>query len=173
MNKTMARKTGIQARKTLSFQKRKKKSDSILSQLIPFLEKAETVGCYVSIYEEVDTTEILFWCLLHEKILCVPKVEGNTLVFYRICKTSDLQKGKYGIPEPVHGNRIPLSSIDLMLVPVVAFDENGNRCGYGKGYYDSVLKYCRKKIGLAFSEQKIDCIEKEEQDVSLDRIITA
>lgn len=62
--------------------------------------------------------------------------------------------------------------MDLVLVPVCAFDRKGNRCGYGKGYYDTVLKDATFKIGLAFQEQEVDQIESESHDVPLDIVIT-
>lgn len=173
MNKQTARRKGLQARKNLSHKERKIKSDSIFHQLIPLLEKSEVIGCYVSIREEADTSEIISWCLCSGKVLCVPKVEGNTLQFYRVHGVHELVKGFHGILEPAGGEIIPVSDIDLMLVPVAAFDEKGNRCGYGKGYYDSILARCRAKIGLAFAEQKTEGIETEEHDVPLDAMITA
>ena len=81
----------------------------------------------------------------------------------------------WGIQEPKQGVLTPAEKIDLVIVPLLAFDQNGHRVGYGKGYYDRFLKTCRidcKKIGLSFfdAEEKIDDVDS--QDFRLDACIT-
>ena len=84
------------------------------------------------------------------------------------------EKSKMGIDEPVDGLPMFPEEIDLIIVPLLAFDEEGNRVGYGKGYYDKFLKECRKdvvKIGFSFFEaEKIDDVKN--YDIKLDYCIT-
>ena len=172
MNKEIARKYGLQKRKALSAKDRKDKSHAIFLQLLPFLTNAEHIGCYIQTGYEVETQNILEWCFQHSKHVCAPKVTGNTLQFFEIQCFQDLKEGSYHIKEPVTKETATILDIDLMLVPLSAFDPSGNRCGYGKGYYDSILKDCKKTIGLAYNCQKVDTIDCEKHDIPLQMIIT-
>ena len=94
--------------------------------------------------------------------------------FYKWSFNNPLKINRYGIPEP---EKIKLIFPDVILVPLVAFDNNLNRLGYGGGYYDRVIKKLSKKkkilkIGLAFSIQKINNVPVTRHDKKLDHIIT-
>ena len=94
--------------------------------------------------------------------------------FYNWSFSEPLKINKYGIPEP--DSKI-LVYPDVLLVPLVAFDKKLNRLGYGGGYYDRLIKKLTKnkkilKIGLAFSEQKINKVPINKQDQKLDYIVT-
>lgn len=85
-----------------------------------------------------------------------------------------LKENNYGIPEPQEGIEVPVDKIDVVFVPLLAFDQNGNRIGYGKGFYDRFLKNCREdavKIGMSFFEPE-QFIETNDHDVGLDFVIT-
>jgi 5-formyltetrahydrofolate cyclo-ligase len=86
-----------------------------------------------------------------------------------------LEKSTWGIEEPRQGVPTPAEKIDLVLVPLLCFDEHGNRVGYGKGYYDTFLASCKpscQKIGISFfsSSEAIDDVHK--QDIPLDSVLT-
>ncbi len=94
--------------------------------------------------------------------------------FYKWSFSDLLKINKYGIPEPVVKNIV---CPDILLVPLVAFDKNLNRLGYGGGYYDRLIKKLSKKknvlkIGLAFSIQKINKVPINAYDQKLDYIVT-
>ena len=94
--------------------------------------------------------------------------------FYKWSFSDLLKINKYGIPEPETKNKV---YPDVILVPLVAFDKNLNRLGYGGGYYDRLIKKLSKKkkiikIGLAFSFQKIDKVPINIYDQKLDYIVT-
>ena len=77
---------------------------------------------------------------------------------------TEFKQNEYNIAEPVSGDELPASAIDIVLVPLLAFDKNGYRVGYGKGFYDRYLSNCRKdviNIGLSYfePEEKIDDID--------------
>ena len=94
--------------------------------------------------------------------------------FFRWSVKDPLSINKYGIPEPVSSkNEYP----DILLVPVVAYDKNLNRIGYGGGFYDRYLSKINKrkktiKIGLAYSFQEVKKISMNKYDVKLDFIVT-
>lgn len=173
MEKTEARKLGQKARRQLSEKTREEKSEKIFEFLLPELEKAEKIACYISISEEVETRKIIEYCWKQKKEIYVPKTVGKTLEFYRIHSWFDVEEGNFHVLEPVTDTRIKTEEIDLMIVPLSAYDSNNQRCGYGRGYYDSILKQCKKTIGLGYMEQHVDSLETDPWDVALDVIISA
>jgi 5-formyltetrahydrofolate cyclo-ligase len=81
---------------------------------------------------------------------------------------------EYGIPEPLEGIEIATSQIEVVFVPLLAYDSKGNRVGYGKGFYDRFLSQCSKDViivGLSFFEAE-DRIETNATDIPLDFIVT-
>ncbi|HRI78040.1 MAG TPA: 5-formyltetrahydrofolate cyclo-ligase [Cyclobacteriaceae bacterium] len=108
--------------------------------------------------------------------ISLPKVgvDGNLENFY-FEGLHQLQNNNWGIPEPRQGVPAPVEKIDLVIVPLLAFDNTGHRVGYGKGYYDRLLQRCRadcKKIGISFFDavEKIDDVDS--QDFQLNVCIT-
>ena len=78
-----------------------------------------------------------------------------------------------GIDTPVSGETLPPEKLDLVLVPGVAFDQSGNRLGFGKGYFDRFLAKCLcPAVGLAYELQLVDAIEARPHDVPMNRIVT-
>ena len=171
MDKDTARKTGLSARKSLPEEQRRRYDSSLLKQMIACAKDAELTGCYVSMKDEPDTHAFLRWCFENETPVCVPRVCGNTLTFHRIRSFSELNEGTFGVMEPSGAEELSISSIDLMFVPLSAFDEDHNRTGYGRGDYDSVLLPSMRKIGIAYPEQKVDHIDADPWDIPLDRIL--
>ncbi len=85
-----------------------------------------------------------------------------------------LEKNKFDIPEPFGGTLFPVEKIDVVWVPLLAFDRNGHRVGYGKGFYDRFLGQCRSdtlKIGLSFFGPVDEIVDASDQDIMLDRCI--
>jgi len=100
--------------------------------------------------------------------------KNNQMNFYSWSRNDPLKINKFGIPEPVSSK---IFYPDILLVPLVAFDSNLNRLGYGGGYYDRYIEKIEKikkvtKIGLAFSFQKISSIPINQYDKQLDFIVT-
>lgn len=150
-------------------------SHFIINQLknTPEFQQAHTIAIYLSYHHEVDT-----WNLMKEiigtKQLCVPVVKKNhQMDFVELHDFKSLKKNKYGIDEPENGKVIDKNDIDLIIVPLVAFNNDLYRLGYGGGYYDRYLcDYQGKTIGLAFSFQKIENYRPEKHDIPLDMILT-
>lgn len=86
-----------------------------------------------------------------------------------------IEKSKWGIEEPRQGVPTPIERIDLVLVPLLCFDAQGNRIGYGKGYYDVLLKACQphcQKIGISLFDTAEVIDDLEAHDVALDAVLT-
>ena len=170
MNKEIARSYGLTQRSILT--NRKEKNQQIFSLLLPYLEEVESIGIYLSLEEEVDTWEMIQWCLENHKVVAVPKIIDKHIHMIQIDSLENLIEGKFGILEPSGGEEIEISDIDLMIVPMTAFDDKCHRIGFGKGYYDAILSSSKKKIGLAYACQKVDEIEVDDWDIDMDIVIT-
>lgn len=134
---------------------------------------SRTIMFFVSFSSEVDTHEMIKEALKN-KVVVVPKVVHHEIEPSVIIDLGNLVPGRFGILEPIEIMKIAYKNIDLVLVPGIAFDREGNRIGYGFGHYDRFLAKVPKaiKIGLAFDFQIVDHIPKETHDVAVDFIVT-
>lgn len=127
--------------------------------------------------KEVDTEYLLHILAGKDKEVVVSKSDFETrqMTHYLLTDATKFRKNNYNIPEPVDGLEVPVAKIDVVFVPLLAFDINGNRVGYGKGFYDVFLQECRPdalKIGLSFFEAEQTIADVFEKDVKLDFCIT-
>ena len=155
---------------------KEEKSKEITNNIINTEEykKSKIIGIYYSLDSEVNTKYLIDKSLNDKKIVCLPKVIDNDLVFYRYEKNNKLLKSSFGVLEPVNNEIISKNDINLMIVPGICFDKNNNRIGFGKGYYDRYLGGTNiYKIGICFEEQllKDDYILCEENDIKMDKIV--
>lgn len=124
---------------------------------------------------EINTEYILSIIQGKDKEVLVPKVVGAELKHYLLLDSTSLVINKWGIPEPVDGIEIDPKKIDVVFVPLMAFDKQGHRIGYGKGMYDGFLAQCRDdvlKIGLSFFEAEEKFAEVFSSDIPLNYCIT-
>src|SRR5690606_8126144 len=137
-------------------------------------KSARTGGAYYAFRSEVRTDLIIERARSLGKKVALPRVEGENLAFYELSSDNRLGTGRFGIMEPLPYS--PVNNIDLLVVPGGAFDKQGYRLGYGKGYYDRYLEKNKKTIslcvGLAYSFQLLDCLPLREHDIRLDAIAT-
>lgn len=172
MDKSSIRKEMIKRRKEIDQTVRNDWDRQIYYKVISSKEyiNSSVVFVYVSYNGEVDTHKIIRQALKDKKTVCVPRViskaEGMEAV--PIKSFNDLVSGSYGILEPPM-DLLPISpmSIDMALVPGVAFDIGGGRLGYGGGFYDRYLSQMRQETciaALAYSIQLIDAIPMDPQD---------
>lgn len=142
---------------------------------LPAFRKAAAVALYSPILNEVFTEEIMHEALRLGKTVAFPRVCGECLDFVRVRSSSELAPGAFGVLEPTGSTTIPSGDLDLVLVPGVAFDREGNRLGYGKGFYDRVLCGTGRPaltVGLCFEMQLVDRLPIEDHDESLDLLVT-
>jgi len=129
----------------------------------PPFRDAHCVCSYISLRSEMPTPGIILRVLESGKSVIVPKVFGETLRFFRIKNlTDDLERGGFGVLEPRENcEEVSADQADICLIPGLAFDQHGNRIGYGKGFYDRFLATLPNSIptlGLAFDQQVFDAI---------------
>ena len=110
--------------------------------------------------------------------IVIPKShEDGTLTNYILKEDTILLENKFGVPEPINDSPLTVDAqdIDLVLLPLIIFDKQGYRVGYGKGYYDRFLAQCRRdvvKIGVSFFEPIEQILDANDQDMKLDYCIT-
>ena len=127
--------------------------------------------------KEVNTEYILHLLSGKDKEIVVSKSDFETrkMSHFLLTDNTKIKKNEYNIPEPVNGLPVPSETIEVVFVPLLAFDTFGNRIGYGKGFYDKFLAECKQetiKIGLSFFEAVNQIDDVFESDVKLDYCVT-
>src|SRR5687767_982814 len=182
MTKAVLRNIYKQKRNLISAKEKSKWSDLLLINFqkieLPFIQCVHT---YLAIYaqNEIRTQHILGYLeFLNPGLkVSVPKVNNDTgqIEHYIYKDDMEMMINNFGIAEPAGGERIAATDIDLVLTPLIAFDKNGNRVGYGKGFYDKFLQQCRTdviKIGLSFFEAEETIDDINQFDIPLNFCVT-
>ena len=171
MDKPSLRIKHLNLRKTLSAEDHQRFSALIFQRLLSDLEKHEHIGIYISMAHEVDTRKIITWCFEHNKRVYVPKIIKEGMIFVRIQSLEECILNRMGILEPISNQAA--DDIELMIVPMLAFNERRHRLGYGKAYYDRYLQsHACIKIGICYSANFEQDLIESSTDVQLDKIIT-
>lgn len=147
-----------------------------------FFLQATHIACYFSTQDELDTTRIITAVLNDDKNCYLPVVANNIEVmqFAHYDDKTLLHQNRYGILEPLFPDYINIALLDIVLMPLVAFDKRGYRLGMGGGYYDKTFSFLVSKarpakpllMGLAYAKQETAMIPEDVFDVTLDAIIT-
>ena len=175
MNKSQIRKKILKIRKQKKIKKFTFNFDLILKILKKKRVSGKIIGGYYPYNYEIDILNILEKFEQKRFIITLPKIKKNSQMNFFQWSTNDpLAINKFGIPEPI--SKI-VKYPDVLLVPLVAFDQNFNRIGYGGGFYDRYINKIRKRkkvltIGFAYSFQKVKKIQTNNYDIKLDFIIT-
>lgn len=152
---------------------------SVLAQKVlvcsePF-KRARYLALYSSVNKEVATQDLFTAAVDTGKQVFYPRVKGQTLQFYAVNDLAELTTGCFGVLEPTSGAVINPQGLDLIVVPGVAFDFEGRRLGYGKGFYDRflVLTSCDcVSVGLGFDFQLSKRLPDEQHDQKVSFLAT-
>lgn len=177
MTKAEFRKLYKNIRNNISNQDLSYKSNAVFDNLINMdvIKDSKTFFVYNSYNREVSTQKIINYLLDNNKIVLIPKCSKETETMIAVEYTDDtkLEKGKYGINEPINNDAF-WGDIDVAIVPGIAFDIFGNRIGYGKGYYDKFLEnknIC--KIALSYEETiSHSVLPHSSDDIVMDYIVS-
>lgn len=180
MTKAEIRKHHKILRKVLSEDALEDFSLSIANQLLRLpIWEFEYYHLFLSIVEhkEINTDYILNILSGKDKNIIISKSNFSTreMSHYLLTDSTKIKKNAWNIPEPVNGIPIDSQQIEVVFIPLLAFDEKGNRVGYGKGFYDKFLAGCKPhtlKIGLAFFEAVNEIIDINPLDIQLDYCVT-
>ncbi len=180
MNKKEARIKNKEARKQLSQEEIEDKSLAIANQLLRLdIWDRLYYHLFLTIEEqkEIKTEYVLQILAGKDKEIVISKCnfEALSMTHFLLTDNTKIKKNSYNVPEPIDGLEVPDAKIDVVFVPLLAYDKQGNRVGYGKGFYDNFLNKCKPetiKIGLSFfpPEEKIEDVS--DTDVKLDFCVT-
>ncbi len=167
-------------RKKLTKEEVRQQSDSIFNQFEDRFQTAnKTVHLFISIekFNEINTSGLLKKLLKEDTTLCTSITHFNPLRLSHcyIDEQTQYEVDKFGIPTPVNPKEANEKDIDIVLVPLLITDQDGNRVGYGKGLYDSFLVKCRPdciKIGVSLFEPIEKITDTNPHDIPLDFVIT-
>jgi len=150
-----------------------------------FFRNSQRIAMYLSNDGELDLTPLILRAFGLKKRVFLPALHKpgyDRMVFIRYTKKSPMRNNRFGIAEPRYQNRTTITprSLDLVLMPLVAFDKTGNRLGMGGGFYDRTFAFLGTRkhwhkprlIGVAYDFQLIDDIPHEPWDVPLDGVVT-
>ena len=173
-----------QKREQLSSENVDQLGSAIFSNLLDskILEDKNRIAIYYSVNNEVATMQIIKHLWTKDKELFLPIIKSNQLVFGSYKSGDNLCNNKFDIPEPTTATEelITADVLDLVIVPLVAFDSDCNRLGMGGGYYDRALAFKKTAsktsspllIGLAYELQKVNILEMNSWDIPMDGIIS-
>ncbi len=171
----------VTLRSSLPEDVRRQWSEAIFLRLrdLEVFRKARGILLYAPIRGEVDTTAVAQECVKGGRRVFFPRVDRvqEKIVPEEVTTLDDLVPGFAGIAEPPasRGRSVSLGEIDLIVVPGVAFDPACHRLGYGRGYYDRLLRQREKRtaaVGLAYECQIVTTLPLEEGDATVDCVVT-
>ena len=147
------------------------------------LVRYQHIACFLSFDGEISTKSIIRQIFNQQKACYLPKLrpyKPNRLWFMPYTEDSILSTNRYGIPEVdlLANHALPVSKLELVLLPLVAFDKKGHRLGMGGGFYDATFAHLKEKknrplfIGLAYESQRVDSLPGDPWDLPLDGVCT-
>jgi len=144
---------------------------------LPVLREARHVALYLAYGSELSTAPLLRRLLAAGRKIYVPRLQRTGMRFVRITPQTALRRNRHGIREPVGARQRPVRQLDVILLPLLGFDETGNRLGTGGGYYDRALAPRRPfrrplLVGYAYALQQQPRLPRDPWDVRLDAAIT-
>ena len=175
--KDVLRREALNRRAALTEEERAQKSDAAIQHLFqaPVFKAASTVAIYLPLKTELAIDALLKASTqLTQRFVAPRTLADNQMRFHQVTESSMFERGFGNIMEPAINSPVVRSeNIDLFLVPLAACDQRGNRLGFGGGFYDRALVNQRGfKLGVGFSVQLVEHIEREAHDVTLDGFIS-
>jgi 5-formyltetrahydrofolate cyclo-ligase len=177
------RKRGLCARRLLDDQTRANASQVIAERIVHSHEfmACKTIACYLSSYDEVDLSYVIERAWRANKRIFAPVIANKYGMFFRqLLPDTLLERNRFDLWEPVSGTGINVRQLDVVIAPVVAFDDHRHRIGMGGGYFDRRFSFLNhrqrwlrpKLIGVAFDCQKVERIEPNPWDIRLYSVVT-
>jgi len=174
---------GRAARRSLGDDERRFASRSIAEQVFAasWFRRARHIACYLSTDDEVDTWPIFSRAWRMNKRIFAPVVDRNlNMRFVEVTANTDLLRSRFGAYEPRDGFSVHPSKLDIVLAPLVAFDDRNNRVGMGGGCYDRTFAFLNHRqcyfrprlIGLAFACQQVEKIAANPWDIRLSGVLS-
>lgn len=180
-SKSDLRKRLIDRRRSLSDSDRESSDVAIRRHVLRMCEltRSQRIAGFVAHGGEPDLLPAL--AKLHQTghEICLPVVRDRRMHFCRWQPDDEMAPNRFGIPEPIDGERLEAKALTLVLVPLVGFAPDGGRLGMGAGFYDRAFAFCRQRIGqlprligIAYSVQEVETLPTDEWDIPLDGVVT-
>ena len=157
----------------------KEKDSSIFHKVLALMKlyRPKRVFTYFSILGEPETRTLIMFLMAHGYEVVIPKVrsvENGKMTLHIMKSFKDVETGEFGIIEPKDSTEeVEADSVDIAIIPGVAFDKNLNRIGFGKGFFDRLLKKLDcEKIALAYDFQIVQNVPAEEHDEKVSCVVT-
>jgi len=172
------RSNALKARRSMSTQDRATASENISEKVIHSHEffAANSVACYLPMKDEVDSAMVIerAW-RANKRVFCPVIGNHGDMIFRRLTRETILQRSNFGLWEPTNSDSISPQQLDLVITPLVAFDDENNRIGMGGGYFDRCFAFLKKNkqwkrpklMGVAFACQKVEEIHANPWDIPL------
>jgi len=182
-NKNTVRQTLRNKRIQLSQNEQQKKSQRIVDHILQstIFSDAQKIGYYYAVHREADPANLNIKKNYKKFYLPVISNKPQALEFAPVIATTQYQNNQFSIPEPIckPGELISTNKLDLLILPLLGFNKNGNRLGMGGGFYDRCLSYKQQNpeakpilIGFAYNFQEVKALQAEPWDIGLDWIAT-
>jgi 5-formyltetrahydrofolate cyclo-ligase len=147
---------------------------------LPELKRARRIALFLAFDGEPSLQRFIHAARRSRKHLYVPVLRGMTMTFAELAPSATLAANFFGILEPRLGRKIDARKLDLVLTPLVAFDDHGVRIGVGRGYYDRCFRFLRQRshwrrpklLGVAYELQRVPPLESNAWDVPLWGVVT-
>ena len=177
MNKSELRKWIREQKRSMSPEQIETASRHLMAAFLQsdWYRDAKAIYGYMPYNQEVRTVPMLQKALMDGKRVALPKVYGDTMKFIYVDDLSRVSKGYAGIPEPIADGPVASEPDALVLMPGLAFDSEGNRIGYGGGFYDRFLaeEPCHPTLALCYKFQMVEHLDTEEFDVPVNCVFWA
>ena len=151
-------------------------SDALAQQLYahPAYKEAKSIFGYQSYNQEVRTMPMLERAQKDGKRVAVPKVIGDTMIFIWLDDLSRIELGYCNIPEPIDNGPEALDETALVMMPGLAFDPTGRRCGYGGGFYDRYLEEHpdHPTLAMCYGFQMFDHLDTDPHDIPVNYVLS-
>ncbi|WP_370980418.1 5-formyltetrahydrofolate cyclo-ligase [Agaribacterium sp. ZY112] len=182
LQKSQCRKQMRQRRRALSRAQQQQAALKVAKRLagLKAFKKAQHIAFYLANDGELSPHALIQLALRHGKNCYLPRICGERMRFHRYQSKDKLSKNKFGIEEPLHSSPERLvKQLDLVCMPLVAYDLTGNRLGMGGGYYDRAFSFRTRRhlkrpllVGLAHGCQQVETLTTEPWDQTLDYIVS-
>ena len=179
--KSARRRELIERREALEPEQRLRLDAAIGQAVVDLVERtaARRVAAFVAHRGEPDLMPVLQGLVSGRASVFLPVVEGKRMRFLRWRPGCEMQRNRFGIPEPVGTPEVAAPDLDLVLLPLVGFGDGGERLGMGAGFYDRAFAFCREAasrtprlVGVAYGVQRVPELPVDDWDVPLDGVVT-
>ena len=158
-------------KKRVEMQNKKELDQILLANILDIAKDYQVISIFHSTENEINTHQIIEGLLKMGKTVAAPRIKNKVMRFYEVKSLNDFNLGFFDIYEPQ--SEIEVKDFDLIITPLLAFNDELYRVGYGGGYYDRFLKdNPAYKLGIAYSFQYLNQSFQKEYDIALDNVLT-